>query len=527
MGNIISDLKKHTNNKYVSFCAFARDKRTVCCVASSVITLVICYAYGMLNNINNYDAVFCSPEGTGGVLPFGRWFSSILYQYIIGEFGFLFNTSFFSIMLVGIILTLASILICKALKLKSICSYIFIPGVTISFPAITSATLFYFNSYLHAFAILMICTATYLLSKKVNAINTIISVLLYSFAAGIYQGYYPFAIVLLVLVSISKLFDCEIKTKKILFNGVIYAFSIGISVVTYRIFLNICLKIYGMTLSNYQGVSNMGQIDFAKIPSIVKNVYYNYILLFNHEFDVISKGLFIRLLLLLVMTLSAVLLLMCIRKIKLDKFILLLILSVAVLPLASNFIYIMVPNGTVYTIMMLGLVSVFYFPILMVEKTEINSKRFFKTILSVLLTLVVVNYSYMANGCYKVIQYRNIQTENYYSVMLARIQSTDGYDDKKQIVFYGELINDENYHDVWTDTKFAQYGGVVQFDSNSSEQINEYSRSKFFENYFGYSVREMTDNEIEKNKDVIDNLSCYPDSGSIAVADDLVIVRFE
>ena len=77
---------------------------------------------------------------------------------------------------------------------------------------------------------------------------------------------------------------------------------------------------------------------------------------------------------------------------------------IAILPLASNSIIIMVPESDIRTMMSLGTISIFYLPLIFVEKTsfeKINIKKNISgNIFTFVFILAILNYTWLSNVNY-------------------------------------------------------------------------------------------------------------------------------
>lgn len=197
----------------------------------------------------------------------------------------------------------------------------------------------------------------------------------------------------------------------------------------------------------------------------------------------------------------------------------------ALLPLASNFSWIMAPEATMSNNVLMGVISIFYLPIVIYEKIDykrINIKNFSRTALSVVIMLVVVNYIWLANVNYRALYYANRKMENYYTTMWTRITSSKDYRENMKVTFVGKQINDESFFEYWNMPVYKYDGNII-----ANEELNIYSRAMFFVNYLGHDYREITDEEYQKYQDTIVAMDTYPNDNSIQVIDDLVLVRLE
>lgn len=204
---------------------------------------------------------------------------------------------------------------------------------------------------------------------------------------------------------------------------------------------------------------------------------------------------------------------------------LLLCLFLLLLPLAANAIEVIAPESDLYTRMTLGLISVFYLPLLLAEQVRLSRvgiRRLLSAALTALLIVIALNYAWQNNGNYLATAYANEKAENYFTTMLTRARSLEGYRGDMQVVFVGKTISDDALLDNWNETPFN-----YSAQTSAKEQINQYSRSMLIMNYLGYYCREITPEEEARYAGVIAQMETYPNDGSLCIADNLVLIRLE
>lgn len=523
MQNFISD------KIYPKLVSLFRDRLNKASLITTLITGIVTYGYYVTNNINSYDNINNTPCLTAGGTQSGRWFLSLLTR-LTEKLNLLYNIRFFEFLVSIVILALTCIILCKAFDFKKRVYYILFTAITISFPAMVSTAFFIYTMPYYMLAIFLSAVGFYLVEKSGKLYTYFIFSLLVSFSIGVYQAYYPFIASLAVLSLIKMCFDSESKPIEIIKKSVKYFTSIVLSYIFYRFFLSLSLKFYNADLLDYQGIDKMGQIELNRIPAMIKEMYYNYFLLPTHSYYSISDSLISKLLIILTLLFSAIILLLLLRKNKSAKNLEALFLTL-ILPVSANFITIMVPEGTIYTLMTLGIIVMFYYPIVllnMLDDTERNIKEIVVLVISIVVLTASVNYAFLANGSFVALQYTNIKTENYFNTMFTRIKLVDGYKSDMDIIFVGDVISDESFDDNWLEPTF-DIGGMRQFNNSDAEknQMNEFSRDAFIKNYLGYTVEKITDEQYDKYKLDIDEMNTYPNDNSIRIIDGNVYVKFE
>ena len=510
--------------------AFFRDPRTRWTLIASWITGFAAYGYGMLNNLVNYDTIYNIPMITGGEERSGRWTLGLLAS-LTEALHLGYSLPFFNILVSLVLLSLSAVLLCKLLGFRSRRACVLTGVVLLSFPAVASMTFFSYTMPYYALAFVLIVAAALLTERKGTLLSYLVYSLLLAFAIGIYQAFYPFAAMLAVMAVLRECLEPASKPQAVLKKMLLYIAAILLSYFWYRLGLKLMLALTGTKLTSYQGIDQMGIIQIGAIPAMLKQMYSHFFLLFTHNYLSLSGEPITRLCLLLLLLASVLMLAFGWRDKNPWKRLELCALLLIALPIASNLIILMVPYGTVYTLMGMGLLSVFLLPILLWEKLRFSGeklRRSFGTALAAVLLLSSLEYVYLSNGCSRVLEWHNIQTENYYSTLLTRVKSAEGYEESYPVVTVGSVIRDESFHDLWYDTIF-DYGGLRQFDSKdpANNGFNEYSRERFVQSYFGYTIRPISSQEKKDYASELSEMQSYPSDGSIRVVDGKVLVKFE
>ena len=509
---------------------YFKEKRVRTSAAASACTAVLAYGYGMTNNIANYDTVYNQPGIGSGSEVSGRWVLGILTR-ITQRLHIGYSLPYFNILVSLVILAYVSVLLCRILRLSDIRSWVLLNIVTTAYPAVASMTFFSYTMVYYAVSLLLIAAGTLLADRRNKAVWFLVYSVLLALAAGIYQAFYPFAVMLAVLAVIRECLDASSGPSAVMRKGTSYIAAILLSYLWYRLGLWAVLALTGRKLTSYQGIDRMGTIEAARLPGMLRDIYRHFFLLPGHDYLAVSQEPAVRLCILWLFLLAAFLLLFCWKEKNRLKWLEMAGMLFIALPAASNMIILMTPDSTVYTMMAMGLLSIYYLPILLWDALAGDGKekrRRTGTILTALLLVSSLVYVYQTNGCYRALEWHNIQTENYYTTLFTRIRSMEGFDGSYPVLFAGKVITDAGYYDPWSDTVFA-YGGMRQFDSQDPENngFNEFSRERFILNYLGYTARQTDEAEDIYYAEVLKGMNTYPNDGSIRITDGVILVKFE
>lgn len=489
------------------------------CIKGFTIFSVISYLYYVTNNLNNYDSIAVLAHGYGMGIDLGRWFLQILGDWV-QKHNMDYNIPFFNTLIGLVFLGVSAYLVIRILHIEDTALCFAIGSITAAFPSIAATLFFPYTVHFYFFAIFLSTLGCYLAIQQ--RLYRVLSVAFFALSLGIFQAYYPFIGVILVLSLIQQTMDDNTHWRDVLKQSIICLALLILGYIVYMLLTQYFLGVYHWTLSDYKGVSTMGTIELRTLPRQIYQVYKSFFELPIHDFYSVSTTGVVRLCILLEFALVILSVIFGWKKRDLLKNIELCVL-ILLLPLAANSIMIMVPAGGIYTIMVFGCIGLFYLPCLLTQHlpTSGNIKKLLILVTVAATLLASVDYSYQSNGNYRALYYQNRKVENYYSVLLSRIKSAEGYKEDMEIVFVGDKIDDTSFYDRWHKYIF-QYGGK---NISASYAINDYSRPDFIESYFGYVVRDATEDELEKYSDLFAEMSTYPDDGSIQVIDHAVYIN--
>lgn len=211
---------------------------------------------------------------------------------------------------------------------------------------------------------------------------------------------------------------------------------------------------------------------------------------------------------------------------------LLLLLGISLLPLALNFVTILVQEGTVHALMIYSFVLLYVFSLKIVEmalQKMIQNQSSDWPILY-LCSVALAELLVWNNFCVSNMAYLRLQVcyENSFALanrIVARIEALDGYSAELPVAVVGEASR-------------TLYGGTVQdfAQINSLTGTNDrllYSpephiRTRtFVEHYIGVHMPRINgeQKEVLNNSEQIKELPSYPQKGSIVIYDDIIVVK--
>lgn len=496
------------------FLDFLSEERSRMCYYATASFGLLAYLYLFVNHVNNNDMISCIPYGYGSGLSSGRWMLQIL-NLLADKLWGSYPVPVFNGLLSLIFLALTSAVLVRVLDLKGKWQAFALGAITATVAPIGSLFFFLFTTHFYMLALLCMAVAAWLLKKR-SVWCFVLSVALGACSLGIYQAYFPFFAVILLLELLHSCLKEEKSCKELILRGFKYLAALVLSYGLYYLILQAFLLIFSKQLSDYQGLDAMGSMAIGTLPL----TYYHFFALFTHNYVGFNATLFLRVVLLLLLAISLWGLVCFWLRAKKKGRALLATLIFLLLPLGANAFLILAPQSTIYTRMTMGLISLFYLPLILAK--PLPKKLRVSGAVCLLLLLCALNYAWQSNGNYMWVSYSNEKAANYFTTMFTRIKSIEGYDENMEVVFVGAQIDDESFQDNWYGTPFL-YGGRT----GAIGQINQYSRPSFILNYLGYAYRDIQAHELEDYESLIGQMECYPNDGSIVAVDGKVLVKLE
>ncbi len=510
--------------------SFPKNLKTTC--IACIIFAVLAHLFVLTNIIHNHDSLNELPNGYGSGLISGRWLLAVLGK-IAGKFWGNYNLPSYNNILSICILTITACIVVLIFNIQRPILCTLIGGIFIVAPPITSMLFYAFTSPYYSLSILLAIAAVWFTDKY--KLGFIPGAVMCACSLGIYQAYLPITIALFVLLLIQKILKPCSEIKVILQKGFLFVGTLILSLLIYFLALQIQLKIQQTSLGNYQNINEMGKIDIHELPSTIKNTYYQFIAIPFKDYCGMSCTLVLKISLFLLDCISVILVILLLfwQKRRLTTILSCFILC-AIFPLAANSIMLMAPHSSIYTLMVYGCVSMYLFPIILIDLAAKDlfphildkaKRRFLQiTELGVIFSLSVAiwNYVYLSNGNYTAMYYTTQQANNYLNSLITQIRMVDGYQPTMEWAFIGENISDPLHGNPWNNT--FNYGG------NLNSLINVYSRNSFFHNYTGLFPLPLVSDEalsVLNTNPVIKNMPCYPADGSIQIYQDIVVVKLE
>lgn len=498
---------------------------------AALLSGMVTHAFALIHLLHNYDNILQQPKGYGAGITSGRWLLEILGDFNDAFVELNFNLSTMNGLGFLLLVALSTALIVDFLRIRNPISAVLTGVLMATFPTVCSTLVFRYTAPYYGLSLLLSVLAAWVISRW--KYGFLLSAVCLACSMGIYQAYPPFTISLLVLALMRDSLDQDAQLIPLFRRGVLYCISLALGVVLYFVFLKVSLALYSaggeVVLDTYQGINNMGRISLSDLPGLLKRAWLSAAL-----FPVADYGglAFVRplkvLWLLLTLTILSEIVFILVRKKTKPLMIVFCGLMGLLFPLAINFIVVMVPEGSIYTIMIYSFVLVGCAPLMLLEcipKVEEGRKRRFSQIIGILLAGIILYNGYYANVNYTSLYFANRQVENFVNGLMVQARMTEGYTPEKKWVYVGEADKFMLY-DMWYEAPY--YGG---FSGSTAQGLfnTTYSRDFWFAMYLGSSPRNASQEEqLQMQEDErVKQMPCWPSEGSMQVLDDYLVVKFQ
>ncbi|MDE5556202.1 MAG: glucosyltransferase domain-containing protein [Ruminococcus sp.] len=519
---------KKNNLEYIIWSKMKNlDKRIWVVLFSSIIWGVFAHGMALFNKYSISDDSY-HLFGIGITYTSGRWGLEILGKLYLKLFGGgfysipLFN-GFISILCIAF----SAYLIVNLLDIKSIGLCMSITGILITFPVITGIFGHMFTASYYMISLLFAVAGVWIANKKQTFFSRGASVLIFAFSIGIYQAFIPVMMSLALLCFIFKLTaETSDKPKKLIISGVYLAGAVISGVLLYFL-INKCLLAYkGLSLSDYKNIDTMGREPI--------NVYLSRIFIaYDHFFSTENIGSYtsmfpfrLRHLYILILLFTAVLSLYFIIKTFRNNIFrgILLTLSILMLPLAFNFIFVMCEIKYVSSLMLYGQSMIFIYLVFLINISEfpkLNITRAVYVFGTTVLLFISLSYCRYANINYLKAEYQQQRMINYFTVMITQIKSVENYKDEMPVCYINPMSK--------KDLTLKELSGFELFYvspySSAKKQVSSWSWQQFMNNWCAFSPEVVDEEDFIDLPEVID-MPYYPDDGSIKIINDTVVVKF-
>ena len=480
-----------------------------------------------------------------GTYSSGRW--------MLGELGALYTKVFGSWyhstpLFNGIVSVLAIALLCALiLDMFSIRSRLLAAafcGVAVTFPTVTGTFGFMFTAPYYMLGAALGVAGVFVLDRSMTWSAFGLGSLLGAAAVGVYQANLPICVCLLLMCLIKRMLETERFSRSKAGGYLLYYACACAAILGLYLLLNrLELSLHKTTLTDYQNISSFGVTDLKGYWERIRTAYREFFFPTPNVsycmFPIYTKRYYkLSVLAAILLSLAAL-----VRQYRRDKGSCVLAAALMLLiPMACNLIFVMC-GETVYTMMMYGECFFFVYFAWMADRLCLGEngrenagaaapdpgarerrrrllERGVKAAAGMLLLLIGLLYCRFANICYLRAEFEQQQTISYYTTLISRISSTEGYDDAYPIVYINEFNKKPTTGLGCPDEEIIY---ITPYKNGYSVNVGTWRR--VMKNWCGYDPETLDEALFAQRPEVME-MPCYPDSGSIKVIDGAVVVKF-
>ncbi len=506
-------------------------RHTKICLTAGIVIGWLTHFYMLTHKFPNWDdANNMDSFGSGDYL--GRWFLKYIHP-LGGKHSVPAVHGFLLIVCIAV----AACLVLEILQIKSTTGAVLTAAVLETFPSVVSTITFMFMAHTSGIGILMVTFAVYLLRKYrygwLPCTALLICVL------GIYQSYISFGITLMLLGMIADIFHGK-KFPEILKMGIICVVVLGAGVLIY---MKLSHVIYpNLDHETYGGVGNMGKIAVSEMPKLIGRCYKRFLEYFLWKpFAFVSSAAQAANIATCVLAIVLFVYLVIARKLYQDVLtVLMLILLCGFVPLAAAFIYFMAPEVS-YSMLMLYAYALIYVTVLALLEycmEDWHMKPDFvkwrnglrhAAVLVTVFTIVTSSYTdyLLTNRAYLRMNYTTERVQQYFNRVIARVESTEGFENGDSIEILGEFYYKDNPSSVEIDILDSE--DLRELDGVALENglITTGVRDNFIKMFVGYNMAGLnySDKAAIMETEEYQNMAVYPKEGCVQKINDIWVVK--
>lgn len=483
-----------------------------------------CVILGFLTHLFAFTNIIPNSDGLSRIYDAqqmtvsGRWFlhyASMFHGYIqapalIGALSLLF-------------LGCAAAMAVDVLGLKSRLAAGLCGGVIALFPAVAYTYLYMFTASAYAFAIALAVFSVWL-TRKFPKRFWLASIPL-ACAIGTYQAYFAVAAALALSCVILDLLDGGKPLKDTIRDGFRILGMLALSAAVYYVVLQIFLKVKGVELLSYQGMSEFGaELSIGAIAGMFIDTYKNFLYFFLSpgSFGYNTGVLTVMHLALLVCAGAAVLIHVVKKKLYREPArLVLLVLGCALIPLACNFTQLLSESTP---IMRYAFTFAYVLMIALADRlpAELKGRKALKGASCAAMMAVLLIFAQISNLAYTASATAHRSTETFSTNLVGRVESTPGYESGMEVVIIGSFPDEVYYSEIEAFQLVEHYScmsaTVMQLNKHVYYYLNDWLNVPWQE------PSEETFLAISQSE-AFQAMPLYPSDGSVQIIDGKVVVK--
>ena len=504
-----------------------KDSRYKMILSSTFFFGILSQGMGLFNKYSVLD----DPENysVGVDYTSGRWMLGVLgdlEKFIYGDGHF--SLPLFNGFLAIVLIAASAYLIINMLELRSTVSCVFVPGIMVAFPVVTSIFGFMFTAHLYMLSLFFSILGAWMICMKEEWYYRLFGAGIISASIGIYQAFFPVTTTVILLYLLKHTLD--LRNRGIYKKSVVSLACSVVSMGLYFIINHLFLSHKNLVLSDYKGINSVWNVSLSDYLRRAKDAYMEFIPLAPKTESYFYSDMFPYNLKYIYFIIIIAPLILCIiqffRLFKYDRkralfFAFLLLLF----PLSVNLIIMMAGKNETHSIMVYAQVFPFILFAWFIEKYGFPQVLYKKTVYFLTLSIMLLSlgmYCRVDNKCYLRATFAQQNAISYFTTLITQIKSTEYYHDEMPVTFINANAK--------SDLTFLQNEALMKVNytpyyMDVGGYLNVYSWDHFMRQWCGFAPVIVDSNEYELLEEVI-NMPHYPDYGSIRIINDTVVVKF-
>lgn len=480
---------------------------------SALIFGLAAHMFAFSNKLVNADEVE-SLFGKGATITSGRWGLEAV-KFIFPDYSMPWLYGIVSL----ILLAVSACLIIKLFEIKSPLMQILLAGIVTAFPSQTGVFCFMFTSSAYALSFLMSVLSVWLfvrggIRRKAAAVLCLV------LSLSIYQAYVAITASLFVLVVIMYCLDSKGSIWQLLFFALQ---ALGMMLLALVIYYGASALVFTFSSAQFNDYVK-DNVNQAGILGRIRMAYdFFYYTLSYREFALVT-GEASRYAAIICLGVSLILLAIkgigMLRAKNILGAALLAVCSV-LLPLAVYCMFLAMDKGSIHTLVLYSFIAFYVLAALLADRLISGpalSQRLARDIIYACLALSLCSNVFFANETYLKLHLQYENAYSFYSILLTRVQSAEGYDEDCKLAIIGHQ-----------DNKLTQYPEIDlgYLMGPGQDLINIYSRENFLRRYMGSDIPLASEAELHTIEDSEDYLAMaeYPYYGSVKKIGDFMVVK--
>ena len=485
------------------------------------------------DTISAFGTRFFMNEG----LAHGRWTNHI-FDNVIRIFAGTESLPVVNGIIVALSICFLSLVLFSMFKIKDTAYQASFGFILLSIPVVAADLAYGYWAGKDFIGRLICIIAAYITCETIHKKGKLSSILLGSFlfacALGEYQCHFALYLTLCLMYLMNFILQNEVSCKVFLKYFLYYIINIAIGLGIYLLILRFFLNFEGTKLLSYANTDYYGIVSFQeyldRISFAYKSFFYPYLHSETNMFPFHWKSWY-KIIFLINLFLSGLVMLFSIkqkRRTTLYQYCFLLLLF----PAALNFNGILYGWQFVHSLHVYQHVLIFLLPFILYRAVFLENdisliiaprltqwSRCIVILTTVIFACLYIRYD---NYCYMLSEFRQTQAIRYFTTLSTRIMAAKGYRNGLPVSFINETMK-QNSVDIIQHN--YDYPCLNPFYYPIVNSYVENSRA-FMKHWCGFSPR-FVNSKIYESNSIVNEMSCYPDDGSIKIIDDVVVVKFK